>query len=175
MRTLIPELTESDLERFHSKIERKLPLECWDWTAFRDRDGYGWFRLNRQMEGAHRVAYRIANGEISLECKILHSCDNPPCCNPAHLRAGTQTENIRDMDRKGRRGSAIGELNGSRTHPESTRKGEQVHLAKLTSEQVLQLRDQRHSGESYSKLALRFKITAGNVGAICTRKTWKHI
>lgn len=48
------------------------------------------------MLGAHRVAYEIANGPIPDDLWVLHSCDNPPCCNPSHLRVGTYKDNVRD-------------------------------------------------------------------------------
>jgi len=61
---------------------------------------------------AHRMAWILTIGPTSVF--VLHHCDNPPCCNPAHLFTGTQTDNVRDMDAKGRRGVPLplpGELN----------------------------------------------------------------
>ena len=54
---------------------------------------------------AHRMAYEVAKGDIPEGMHILHSCDNPKCCNPAHLRPGTHQENMDDMQARGRRTS----------------------------------------------------------------------
>jgi hypothetical protein len=52
---------------------------------------------------AHRVSYEIFVGPIPDEMFVLHSCDRPPCCQPAHLEAGTQSKNVQDMWDRGRR------------------------------------------------------------------------
>ncbi len=76
---------------------------CWLWTACIMRK-YGVYRRWR----AHRVAYALTNGPIPAGSVVCHTCDTPTCCNPAHLVLGTQLDNIRDMDRKGRRVTPVG-------------------------------------------------------------------
>jgi hypothetical protein len=90
-------------ERFWAKVERRGIDECWPWKATR-RNGYGRLSAARSggLQGAHRIAWSLANGEIPAGLKILHHCDNPPCCNPQHLFLGTQADNVHDMFRKGR-------------------------------------------------------------------------
>jgi len=101
-------MAESDIDRFWEKVEVKGDDECWPWKASQvGTTGYGQFRLNEQKPRAHRIAWFIANGTIPEGLKICHSCDNTLCCNPAHLWAGTQKENIRDMISKGRGRYAI--------------------------------------------------------------------
>lgn len=93
--------------RFWAKVQIGGMFECWDWTAVRDGHGYGKFRdvagEGGYPEHAHRIAYRYATGQPTpAGLVVMHTCDNRLCCNPAHLRLATQTENIADRDRKGR-------------------------------------------------------------------------
>lgn len=98
--------TESDAERFWAKVDIRGDDECWPWTAASSPDtDYGRFRLRGKVVYAHRVAFELATGRSAYEGEvIMHSCDNPPCCNPAHLSPGSQAENLDDMRRKGRAG-----------------------------------------------------------------------
>lgn len=82
--------------------------ECWPWTGTLDHGGYGVISSNiagqtRQVL-AHRVAYEIFIGPVPDEQPFFcHHCDNPPCCNPHHIYAGTPLDNFNDMvvrDRK---------------------------------------------------------------------------
>lgn len=88
-------------KRFWSKV-RKTPT-CWLWTASLDRYGYGVFSLGRgKNERAHRYSYKAFYGFVPRGKLVLHRCDNPKCVNPAHLFAGTNRDNTRDMMAKGR-------------------------------------------------------------------------
>ncbi len=75
---------------------------CWLWTRGRTADGYGKFKLSGSYLYAHRVSYEVHVGPIPESLFILHSCDTPACVNPAHLRPGTQKENMHDRDSRGR-------------------------------------------------------------------------
>jgi len=78
--------------------------DCWPWSGCKAPKGYGTLHdwRTRKNIRAHRLAYRIANGSIPEGMMICHTCDNPPCCNPKHLFAGTNQDNVNDRDRKGR-------------------------------------------------------------------------
>jgi len=76
---------------------------CLVWTGGLDSWGYGNIRVRGVCTKAHRLAWALANGRAVPKGKIiLHSCDNPPCCEPSHLRLGTQADNVADMIEKGR-------------------------------------------------------------------------
>jgi hypothetical protein len=133
-----------------------------------DDYGYGTMRVgslldsSRRQERTHVVAYRLAFGDPPPDkpC-ILHRCDNPPCCNPAHLWAGTKADNVADMIAKGRalRGTSHGELNGQ---------------AKLTQEAVREIR-RLAPQVSQAELGRRFGVSHNAVGFILRRESWRHI
>lgn len=75
---------------------------CWEFMGALTAAGYGLVGYQGRLVYAHRLAYELAVGPIPDGLRILHTCDNPPCCNPAHLRAGTAADNSRDMVAKGR-------------------------------------------------------------------------
>jgi plasmid maintenance system antidote protein VapI len=87
-------------DRFWEKVDRRGPDECWPFTGSRDARGYGHIGLGgrgKPQAKAHRVAYELSVGPIPPGLCILHSCDYPSCCNPAHLRPGTARENWHDQ------------------------------------------------------------------------------
>lgn len=125
--------------------------------------GYGAVRHEGQTVRAHRLAYCAANG-ISLASiagvEVRHSCDNPPCINPAHLLLGSHADNMRDMFERGRRKAAV---------------GEKVWTAKLTPDDVVQIRRANAAGESQRSIAFRIGLNPTTVRKICLRETWRHV
>ncbi len=97
------EYTTKDIERFYAKVS-KTPTErgCLEWTGYHNRLGYGYFKVGKKNIGAHRIAWEIVNGPIPAGLVIRHMCHNPQCVNPAHLRLGSQADNVRDMMSSGR-------------------------------------------------------------------------
>lgn len=90
-------------ERFWSKVDRSGgPDACWPWTGAVDGKGYGRFNIAGHNIPAHRVALALAGRDPGDACG-LHSCDNPPCCNAAHLVRGTLQDNNRHIAERGRR------------------------------------------------------------------------
>ncbi len=118
-------------ERFWSKVDCGEAGDCWPWMRCRLPSGYGKFGINRQTYLAHRVAYELTYGPIPPGLLVCHHCDNPSCCNPAHLFVGTNTTNFADMMLKGRSN------HGERNAMANQRYASGVSLRQLTSEFVI--------------------------------------
>lgn len=96
-------LSDKDIARFWSKINVRGANECWNWKqSTRGSLGYGQFRIEDKICDAHRVALELMKGPLKKGRYVCHSCDSPKCCNPRHLFAGTQKNNMDDMTDKGR-------------------------------------------------------------------------
>ena len=126
---------------------------CWVWMG-RTKNGYGRAVLAKKHRvAAHRLALYAWGGIDAHELDVLHSCDTPLCCNPAHLRVGTRADNARDMAERER---------GSTT--------------KLSASDVVRIRDVYRTGIlSLAEIALAFGVTAPNVRLIVERRTWAHV
>lgn len=145
--------------RFWQLVDRRGPDECWPWRGHRRQLGYGWFNLNGRPTNASRAAYILLHGPLASDQFVCHSCDNPPCCNPAHLWLGTAAENNRDRELKGR---------GRRGVPP---KGEAHPSARLSRAQALEA---YHSSLPAATLAARWGVTSAAIYNIRAGKSWAH-
>ena len=147
-------------ELFWSHVQIGASDECWPWTGYTDKDGYGTTKFNKRMMRVHRVAYYLTSeSEISSNLCVCHRCDNRKCVNPSHLFLGTHGDNMKD-----------GVLKRRFSH------GETHCHAKLTAEQVRQLRKVRaESGLSYEKLGAMFGISDTTAFQAVKGDRWKHI
>lgn len=145
-------------DRFWSKVAVGALSECWEWRAARTR-GYGQFRVVARPASphrAHRVAWALACGKIPDGVWVLHKCDNPLCCNPAHLFLGSQVVNMADAAEKGR--TAHGRRNGS---------------TKLDQEKVCEIRKRYATGlVTQQALADASGVSQTNISCIVRRVTW---
>lgn len=146
--------------RFWEMVDKRGPEECWPWLGA-TRRGYGKFTHRDAQRMAHRVAWELANGGIPpKELDVCHRCDNPPCCNPAHLFLGTESDNLRDCVAKGRN---------------VTQRGEEHPAHKLTEDQVRELRRRAANGEPVARLAKGLGIAQATARRIVLRRMWKHV
>ena len=89
------------IKRFDAKFDQKADNDCWPWTAATSK-GYGQIGYKGKLIYAHRLAWVFKNGAIPKGKHILHKCDNTKCVNPHHLFLGTHSDNMKDMEKKGR-------------------------------------------------------------------------
>lgn len=153
--------SRSDPEsRFWSKV---LKTEfCWIWQASKSRYGYGKILWKGRLVGAHRVSWELSHGPLSPGQNVLHNCpggDNPSCVRPDHLWLGTFKQNSEDAMRKGR-----------------MPRGEQSHFAKLTDQDVLDLRALSPRGKNnIQKIAEDYGISSTELSRILRGDRWAHL
>ena len=161
---MMKRIEDSILRRFISKIDIRSDNECWFWKAGKFSNGYGQFRLYNHKVKAHRVAYFIRNGKLPLynskrqELFVLHTCDEPACCNPKHLFLGTSRDNTMDAFFKNRRTPGEGNPN-----------------VKLSEERVWQIRLMLSKKIPRKEIAECFKIHESTISHINTGYSWKHL
>lgn len=131
--------------------------DCHLWTAATDKGGYGVFQLAGQPVGAHRMAWEIAHDcPVPSGLFVLHSCDNPPCVNPAHLSVGTPADNMADKIARGRTRVPF---------------GSDHHQAAITAEQAVAI---YHDPRSSEQIARDYPISGSMVLKIKRGKAWRH-
>ena len=136
---------------------------CWEWLGERTKHNYGRFYMQGRRDSmpAHRYAWMSANGrEIPDGLWVLHSCDNPPCVNPAHLRLGTNVDNVRDKVERGR----LPDQRGSRNP-----------IAILSDSDVIDIRTLRAMGARGTDLAAAFGMSEQGICNIVKRRSWEHV
>ena len=173
-------IQSSWLPWFMSQIEAT-DSGCWLWVGTKTRAGYGSPRIEGKHRRAHRVVYEMIVGPIPEGLSVLHKCDVRNCCNPDHLYVGTQADNMRDMQLRGRNGhythpeaTPRGRRHGHYTHPESYR-GERNGKAKLTEDQVRITRMAAKQGITQRTLAQHFGVSQPTIYSIIHRKTWTYL
>lgn len=148
----------SEANRYWAKVDRRGADECWEWTAYRNKLGYGCFGHDGSSVLAHRYGFELAYGSFDPELCVLHHCDNPPCQNPAHLFLGTRVENNADRHQKGR--SARGERMGSSV---------------LTEELVWEANRLYRGGMSIPEIADRLGVKKGTLCSVRRGLSWGHL
>jgi hypothetical protein len=135
---------------------------CWIYQGATRKKGmpYGWVAYKKTQMNAHRASWIHSNGEIPEGLNVCHKCDVPQCINPEHLFLGTQKENILDMWNKKR-------------HPKINLGGEKSPAAKLTLEQVREIRFMLSQKIKQKFIAEKFKISQVAISNIKNKKRWQ--
>lgn len=166
-------------DRFWSKVQIGSKDACWNWMGGKHRKGYGHYSEKQNGKQinyyAHRLAFSLWPGnEFPIGLVVMHKCDNPSCCNPFHLSAGTQLENMADMRIKGR--SAKGQKHWTAKNPGAITKGSSIGTSKLTDEKVKEIRRIYETGSySLSQVAKEYGVAFQTVSKIINRKSWRHV
>jgi hypothetical protein len=132
---------------------------CWIWQGKIGRGGYGVIRYKNKDWRAHRLFYYVLVGDLGgSDVVACHKCDVRTCVNPGHIWLGTREENQHDMKAKKRQ--AFGIKNG---------------MAKLTVENVLEIKEQLRAGVFQKTIAAQYGVTQSSISLIQRGVTWSHI
>lgn len=171
---------QKDIDRFWSRVDIGSEEECWEWQAGKNSTkkgfNYGIFWICGTGILTHRLALSFHLGEFVGVRDTMHSCDNPPCCNPFHLSPGTHLDNMRDMNQKGRR---------------ICEKGEERYNSKLTNEKVREIKRLLQNHQVYAKqlvdlkrklktttkeaIAKEYGVDSAVILLISRGEAWRHI
>lgn len=144
------------------KDAKELENGCIVWTKSCSKGGYGQKGVNGIKMYTHRLVTEMFYGAPKPNQYALHSCDNPPCINPEHLRWGTAKQNVADMYARGR--NRNGQL-----------KGEEHGRAVLTKEDVVEIRILSSHGFTLKDLAKIYNVSFSTISLIVQRKLWKEV
>lgn len=134
---------------------------CWLWPRAITKNGYAVLRIGKgsgKLWLLHRLAWELWNGPIPNGLWVLHRCDVRRCYNHEHLFLGTQQDNNKDRDTKGR-----------------VCHGEKHADAILTTEQVVEIRRRHKEGETKCDLGDVFGISRQGIHDVVKRRNWKHV
>lgn len=120
---------------------------CWVWLGLLDPQGYGYGPKVAGERRAHRAAWAVINGPIPPRSHIHHTCERKPCINPSHLECKTHSAHLRDHKRE--------------------------TIAKLTLEQVEEIRGRLAQGELQIPLAREYGVTGRVIWQICNDVKWR--
>lgn len=151
-------MTGADADRFMAKVSPEPNTGCWLWTAATAGKGYGYFRYGDRMVAAHRVSYAHFIGPIPRGAFVTHRCDIPVCVNPAHLELGTNATNMQDAATRGR-----------------IARGERHHGARLTENDVREIRSLHAGGMGCAAIAARYGMSQTHIYDIAARRYWAHV
>lgn len=154
-----PEPSEVSIRQIEERSTPEPNTGCWLWTGSVSTTGYGRLSVRTIWRKAHRVSWIVHHGPIAKGLRVCHKCDQPLCVNPAHLFVGTQGDNMRDRDRKGRQMKAQGH-----------------YRSMFTVEEIRQIRATDYSVRgTASRLARRFGCKESVISRIRSRCTYNSV
>lgn len=157
-------LTNQDIRRFWTKVEKRSDGECWNWTGTGHPSGYGRIKIGRTNILAHRLSFLLNFSVDPGEMCVCHHCDNRLCINPNHLFLGTRTDNNIDMMAKGRGDWSL------------SCKGSQHGQSRFTEEQIIEIRRLwSRGGLTQKNIALRFQTRQSVISRIVNGVSWSHV
>lgn len=165
--------SERTIKNFWSKVDKRGEDECWLWIASKNSRGYGNFTVNDTAIRANRFSFVLHGGTFEKGPLVLHSCHNPPCVNPKHLRSGTPQDNMDDRTNSGR--APMGDNHPSRKHPEKLARGSKNGWAKLNEQKVTEIKTMLSKGVLHKTIAALFSVNKETVGRINRNQLWKHV
>lgn len=149
-------------ERFWSKVEKSdNKTECWNWKAATrsKKDRYGIFRIGDKNYIASRVSWKLSNGKFPPKGIIVrHTCDNPLCVNPNHLKTGTTKDNSEDMVKRDR-----------------SLRGQKHHNSKIADTDAIQIIELLNKGLYPEEISKKLNIPRTIVSSVKTGKSWAHL
>jgi hypothetical protein len=155
-------------ETLWSKVDKRNEDECWEWKGYKNAQGYGRTWIDDKGYYAHRVIFNLAYpNTITLNAPkstddygfLLHTCDNPSCCNPKHLFVGSHWDNMADKASKGR----CPDFSGG--------KGPRC---KLSMSQAREIRQKRQTGISAKELAKIYQISLASIKTLLRGDSYKE-
>lgn len=166
----IAELNEEQkLERLKKSFEKHVVRQegCWDWKGPISKNGYPVMSCRRTIgpDRGHKASWVIHKGPVPEGMHVCHTCDNRKCTNPDHLWIGTYKQNNDDKIAKGR----------ARWAPPPIKKGIDNAAAKLTEEQVKEIKILIMNGRSCYSIAKKYLVSKQTILRIKTGITWSHI
>lgn len=160
---------------FWRRVDSSENDRCWPWLGARKPTGYGFLSFQRKYWRAHRLAWFLTHGSIPAGQHVLHRCDNPPCCNPAHLWLGTHADNMRDRSAKGRQARKQPSLIAAQKEWAQSHRGERHFNAKLRDADIPFIRARIAAGERFTTIAADYPVSRFTIGLIARRRRYSHI
>ena len=142
--------------RFMSNVAFGENGDCWLYTGAISTNGYGDVRYRSYRASSHRIAWELENGPIPEDVQVLHTCDVKRCCNTAHMYLGTRVNNAQDALTRGQ-----------------LLTGERISWAKLTEQQVRDMRALEPGSYTKSHLAHKYGVSKHAIGLVFSGKNWK--
>lgn len=152
-------MTLEQINRFVAKLSGEVE-GCWEYTGATNIHGYGVCKIGGKNYYAHRVAYAMAAkiNPDQVEGYVMHLCNNPKCCNPAHLSLGTEEQNRQYKMLCGRH-----------------RMSKKGCKRKLNEEKVAAIKYRISREHAFGSIAKDYGVSKWLIKDIASGKAWKKV